>query len=216
MTSINQSISWQLFEFLKLSFAAVLLRHHEMSPACITKIWTLDKEYAACVWWLMDWASPSWFMDSIPEDRYEFLQVPLMFWAGQSILQAYLKKLIRSFGTRSPQSEMKVLIVTAWFPLKRTFASRNCFLDTFGEVIRSELFGNLMLSDFLVKYQWAFHCQRNPRSTRKVWDFGEENSEFSSAPSLSRQCTEFSDVVAQESWCSCFHDSFWKSRLCSM
>ena len=155
----------------------------------------------------MDWSSPSWFMDCIPEDRYEFLQVPLMFWAGQSLLQAYLKKLIRF--------EQGVLR-----------ARWRSWLWPRGSLWRGLLLQGIVSGHFLRGHPertiWLFNAVRFlcfPLSAKPTLnirgDFGEENSEFSSAPSLSRQCTEFSDVVAQESWCSCFHDSFWKSRLCS-
>ena len=50
---------------------------------------------------------------------------------GWPIPLASLFEKTHPFRTRSPQSEMKVLIVTAWFPLKRTFASRNCFWTLF-------------------------------------------------------------------------------------
>ncbi len=166
--------------------------------ACITKIWTLDKEYAR-VGWLVAWA-----MDCIPEDRYEFLQVSLMFWAGECLLQAYLKKLICCLAFE--QGVLRARWRSWLWPLGTLW--RGLLLQG---IVSWTLFERSSGANYLaMECCQIFLSNINVLSIvsethvphQSFWDFGEENSEFSSAPSLSRQCTEFSDVVAQESWCS--------------
>ena len=152
---INFLVTFLIFKVELCSASSQTRKDHEMSAACMhhedMDSWqrVCTRRMASGLGHGLHTRGPIWILASIT------------YVLGRRMPLASLSEkthLLSCFWTRSPQSEMKVLIVTAWYPLKRTFASRNCFLDTFWEVIRSELFGYGMLSDFFVKYQCAFYC----------------------------------------------------------